>query len=346
MAVTEVLDHSSYWPTEVIALSSCNKRRLIPMAAYQVLTDDDILQLLTMSDVVRKIEDALLEKANGTLNAPPRFRIDANGGGLVFTAGAATGTEKVIGFRVYDTFPGDGPDRQQMVAVFDAENGALKGIVVGNLIGMLRTGAIGGVAVKYMARPDAECLAILGTGHQARTQLEAAVTVRDFRQVKVYSRSEENRKRFAEEMSRKLEREIQPVDSARACVDGADVVICATNCTVPVFEMEWIQEGAHVSTVGPKSVGSHEVPLGIAAASSVIATDSLEQLHSYPKPHFLAELPQSRSIVELADIVSGKVPGRRSTRDITLFCSVGLAGTEVVVAAEALRRAEHVKGTR
>jgi alanine dehydrogenase len=316
-------------------------RRLIQVASYKVLTDEDIDHLLTMSDVVRKIEDALVEKANGTLNAPPRFRIDADRGALVFTAGAATGSEKVIGFRVYDTFPGDGPDRQQIVAVFDSENGALRGMVVGNSIGMLRTGAIGGVAIKSMARPDAECLAVLGTGRQARTQLEAAVSVRNFQKVKVYSRSADNRKRFTDEMSRKLNREILPVESAKACVSDADVIVCATNSSVPVFEMRWIKEGAHINTVGPKSVGAHEVPLDVAVASSVIATDSVEQLRSYPKPHFLVNLPQFERIVDLADIVSGKVPGRRSAQDITLFCSVGLAGTEVVVAAEALRKAEH-----
>ncbi|OGG14162.1 hypothetical protein A2875_02595 [Candidatus Gottesmanbacteria bacterium RIFCSPHIGHO2_01_FULL_46_14] len=118
---------------------------------YQVLTDSDVSKVLTMNVAVQKIEDALQEKSQGTLIAPPGFSIDIKNGSLVFTAGAATKKEKVIGFRAYSSFERReaGTNYIQLVAVFDSESGDFKGVVIGSLIGALRTGAIGGVAVKY-----------------------------------------------------------------------------------------------------------------------------------------------------------------------------------------------------
>src|SRR5437899_924291 len=111
-----------------------------------------------MADAIATIEDAMREKAEGGLVAPPRFEVSGGKGALVFTAGASTKRKKVIGFRVYGRFRSSSTDDNQMVSVFDSENGALKGIIVGGLIGAMRTGAIGGVAVKYMSRPDSKVL--------------------------------------------------------------------------------------------------------------------------------------------------------------------------------------------
>ena len=158
--------------------------------SYLVLTDADVTEHLTMPVAVEKMEDAFRELAAGTLVAPPRFRVEAPKGALVFTAGAATGAEQAIGFRVYDTFPSSAStDQTQLVAVFDSETGWFKGVVIGGAIGAMRTGAIGGVAVKHMARPDARVLAVVGAGLQARTQLRAAMAVRTFEQVFITSRT-------------------------------------------------------------------------------------------------------------------------------------------------------------
>lgn len=304
---------------------------------HKILMDHDIEKFASMKTIVNAIERCFKEKANGTLSAPPRFRVESEQGDLVFTAGAETGVEKVIGFRVYDTYSNDLEGHEQLVCVFDSDTGVFKGIVIGNLLGALRTGAIGGVAIKAMARMDAEQVAIIGTGLQARTQLEAAVASRNIKHIKVYSRNQENRTMFAAEMTKKLNIDISVTSSAKECVKGADIVICATNSSVPVFETDWLRPGVHVNSVGPKSVKRHEVPTELAACSSVIATDSIEQLRAYTTPHFLVGTPHEDRIIQLSDIVTEKVSGRTSNNDITLFCSVGLAGTEVVVANEIMK---------
>lgn len=292
-----------------------------------------------MKSIVSAIERTFEEQANGTLVSPPRFRLETKQGDLVFTAGAATAMEKVIGFRVYDTFSNDLDGHQQLVCVFDSDTGVFRGIVIGNQLGAVRTGAIGGVAIKAMARTEAERVAVIGTGIQARTQLEAAVAVRNIKHVHVFSRNPENREAFAAEMMKKLDVEVVAVDSAKSCIQEADIVICATNSGTPVFDAEWLEPGVHINTVGPKSIKRHEVPMELGARSSVIATDSIEQLKSYPTPHFLVGTPDEERIIQLSDVVTGKMPGRKGQDDITLFCSVGLAGTEVVVANEIMKEA-------
>jgi ornithine cyclodeaminase len=226
---------------------------------------------------------------------------------------------------------------EQLVCVFDSDTGVFKGVVIGILIGALRTGAIGEVAIKAMARMEAEQVAVIGTGLQARTQLEAAVASRNIKRINVYSRNQENRTMFAQEMTKKLNVNISVSGSAEDCVEEADIVICATNSGVPVIETNWLRPGTHVNTVGPKSVTRHEVPTELAARSSVIATDSIEQLRAYTTPHFLVGTTHENRITQLSDIVTKKVSGRTSDNDITLFCSVGLAGTEVVVANEIMK---------
>jgi ornithine cyclodeaminase/alanine dehydrogenase-like protein (mu-crystallin family) len=119
---------------------------------YKVLTDSDVFEVASMPSIIKAIERVFTEQAMGTLVAPPRFRLESDKGDLVFTAGAATGLEKVIGFRVYDTYVNDLEGHEQLVCVFDSETGVFKGIVIGNLLGAIRTGAIGGVAINSMAR--------------------------------------------------------------------------------------------------------------------------------------------------------------------------------------------------
>ena len=245
----------------------------------------------------------------------------------------------MAGCRVYETFAGDSPYQSQVVAIWDARSGALHGFVLGNRLGELRRGAIGGVAIRYMAAPEAETVAVIGGGAQARTQLEAAAAVRRLKTVRIYSRSPENRLAFAAEMADRLGLVITPVGTARDAVEGADIVLCATTSAVPVIDAAWLSRDAHVNTVGPKTRTRHEIGPEIAERAAIIATDSPEQTRAYAEPFFLDGSPAIARMIDLAELVSGNAVARQGSTAITLFCSVGLAGTEVLVAAAALSRA-------
>lgn len=304
--------------------------------ALTVLTDVDVAAL-DMRHAIAAVGRAVAAKADGMLVAPPRHRVDFPGeGALVFTIGGVTDERPLAGFRVYETFAATGTDRSQVVAVWDTASGALSGLVVGNLLGEVRTGAIGGLAVDLMAPRDAARVAVIGTGRQARTQLMAVAAVRQLRQARVFSRSEANRGAFAGEMARKLGLDVAPAASAREAVKDADIVVCATDSETPVIEAKWLKPGAHVNTVGPKSQGAHEVGMDVVESASLIATDSPDQARAYDPPFFLTGTPHMDRVIDLAMIIAGRVIRRADAGGNTLFCSTGLAGTEVVVAAALL----------
>jgi len=303
---------------------------------YRILTDDDLSRILTPDRVINVIEQALRAKAMGSLIAPPRFSAGVESGELVFTVGAETASFQVIGFRVYDTFSSQSLDRTQLVAVFDSQTGGFKGLVIGRLIGALRTAAINAVAIKSMARPDVRHLGILGSGFQARTHMQAAMAVRQFDRAKVHSPTTSHRDAFAAEMSIESGIPVEAMQSAEEVVRFADVLICATRSTTAVFDAAWLKPGLHINTIGPKFRDAHELPVEIAQKSQVIATDSLDQVDSYSESFFLLGTPERSRMIELSEIVVGRQMGRSSPSDITLFCSVGLAGSEVMVANEAL----------
>jgi ornithine cyclodeaminase/alanine dehydrogenase-like protein (mu-crystallin family) len=305
---------------------------------YRILTDEDIDRTLEIETVLNVIEQTLRAKAEGALIAPPRFSLEVNAGALVFTAGTETKYSSSIGFRVYDTFSDQSVDHQQLVAVFDSQTGNFRGLVIGKLVGALRTAAINAIAIQHMARSDAKNLGILGSGFQAGYHTQAAMVARQFQRAKIYSPNISHREVFAAEMSARTGIPIEAAGSAEEVVRFAEVLICATKSTSPMLDASWVAPGTHVNTIGPKFKGMAEIPYELAQKSRVIATDSLQQADSYPKPFFLLETPERERMLDLSEIVVGKQQGRLSSNDVTLFCSVGLAGTEVVLADEALRR--------
>ena len=301
--------------------------------SYQILTDQDVRTFLDIQTVVRKIEDAFREKVSGTLVAPPRFSVETSRGSLVFTAGAATKKEKVIGFRAYTTH-GKSTDTTQLVAVFDSENGELKGVVIGSMIGALRTGALGGAAVKYLSRSNSKSVGVLGSGLQARTQLEATAAVRDIKMVSVYSPNQDHREMFAWEMKTKLGVPVEAVSSVKEASGEMDIILCTTNSRQPIIDVDWIKPGSHINVVGP-----NEIDESVVQKCDVIVTDSLEQLKDHPKPLCIMNEKYSSKIIEMGDIIVGKKQGRLHEQDISLYCSAGLAGTEVIVANELFKLA-------
>jgi ornithine cyclodeaminase len=256
---------------------------------------------------------------------------------LAFTIGGDA-EQGVIGFRVYGMFPESVDD--QLVVVYEAATGALRGIVQGDRIGTMRTGALGGIAIQHGAREDSKTLAIIGSGRQARAQLEAAVCVRGLSAARVYSRSPKKREVFAQEMSEQLGLRVSPVPTPEEAIAGADIVIVATSSREPVFDASLIEPGQHVTTMR-LATGQHELDSGVADLASAIFTDSREQLMSYPGGFFLAD--RIDKISDLSEHVVSGVPVRTSANQITLFLSTGLAGTEVVVADAALRQVNRLQ---
>jgi alanine dehydrogenase len=290
----------------------------------KVLLDDDVRARLDAAAAVEAARVAVVDAYRGVLAAPPRLRADFGENALVFTAGGYA--DGAVGFRVYGLWP-KGSD--QAVLVWDGE-GALVGAVVGSELGARRTGALGGAAVDALARTEATSIGIVGSGVQAWTQLWAIAAVRRLSAVRVFSPTPENREAFARRTGAELALEATSCDSAEEAVADADIVVLATRSERPVIDAGRIRPGTHVNTVGPKLVSAHETPPELAEQAEALVSDSPEQAAAYGEPFFTP-----RALTHLGAVIAGDHPGRRSENGITLYCSTGLAGSEVIL-AEAL----------
>lgn len=286
----------------------------------KVLFDDDVRAMRAI-DAVGAARRALVDAYRGELAAPPRLHADLGDNALVFTAGGYAGG--LVGFRVYGLWPGNS---DQAVLVWGGD-GRLEGCVVGRELGARRTGALGGVAVDALARADASVVGIVGNGAQAWTQLWAISAVRPLRAVRVFSPTRENRETFARRAAAELELNAVACDTADEAVIGADLVVLATRSEQPVIEAGWIRPGTHVNTIGPKLASAHETPPELADAADVLVSDSPEQAIAYGTAFFTR-----RALTHLGAVVAGDQPGRTSEDDVTLYCSTGLAGSELVLA--------------
>lgn len=300
-----------------------------------IYTDADVYAAYDYETVLEAMRDAFAERAADTLEAPPRWRVDAGDGDLVFTAGAATGSVGAFGFRVYETVPGSGADATQLVAIYEAADGGFEALFVGHAIGQLRTGGIGGVAVDALARADAATLGVLGAGFQARSQVGAACAARSFDSVAVYSPTPERRESFADRLGGEIEPPVYALDDPESVTSGADVLVCATDSETPVFDPDWLEPGMHVTAVGPTFAERHEIPPAVVKRADAIVTDSLPQVDAHERQHLVSGADRDRA-VELADVLAGDAAGRVDADDVTLFCSEGLAGTEVVLGSRLL----------
>ncbi len=300
-----------------------------------VATDDDVRRL-TATEVVAVLRDALKAHHTGALAAPPRLVAhlpEVNWDHLLFTVGAS---EQSIGFRVGGGAPD--PRIEQFTAVFDRAAGRLVGIVVGNQLGARRTAALAAIATDQLARKDSRILGLVGAGRQAAAHVWAVQSVRQLEEVRVFSRDRARREQFARQCSSELGLRCVAADSARHAVEGADLVTLTTTSASPVIDDEWIAEGTHVATLGPNTVDEHEAPFDLAARADVLVTDSVAQLSADNAPSWLTAAGRFDDVRALSAVIAGEAMGRRSVRAITMFCSTGLAGTEVLLAAEVLRR--------
>ncbi|ADL45059.1 ornithine cyclodeaminase/mu-crystallin [Micromonospora sp. L5] len=290
-----------------------------------LFSDDDVAAAVDAPLTVAAMRDALLAAHAGRLIAPPRASAPLGGGRMVLTAGHLTG--QWYGFRSYDTF--GHPESGQLVVLHDAATGAVRAIAVGEELGSRRTGGLGGVAVDALARADAATIGVVGSGRQAWTQVWAAAAVRPLREVTVFSRSAARRDAFAARVRAELGVPARAVGSAAAAVRDRDVVVLATTSTVPVLDAADLAPGTHVNTVGFKQVDRHEFGPDLLDAADLLVTDSPGQAAAYVPPMLAAVEPYAGRLRDLGAVLAGAAPGRTTADQISVFCSTGLAGTEV-----------------
>ena len=295
------------------------------------LNEREVVQLLPMKECITALEQAFAHAGGGDVDNKPRSRIRMPNGFFHFMA-AADAEHRVFGYKAY---PSMGAGNKFIVMLYDYETGQLLACLEAGRLGQIRTGAASGLATQHMARGDAGTVAVIGSGFQARTQLEAVCAVRDIRQARVYSRRAERREDFAKTMTERLGVEVTPVDSGEQCVAGADVVITITSARDPVVQGEWLADGAHVNAAGGNHWMRREVDEAVVTRADVVVVDDLEQAKTE-----CGDLiwPEARGTFRwdmahrLQDVVAGRVPGRPTEQSITLFESMGVALEDIAAA--------------
>jgi alanine dehydrogenase len=277
--------------------------------------------------LMRQVFEAL---GKGEARNHARRRLAHGGGAMLHSLVGSFGD--YIGAKVYCTHTRHSP--HFLLLLFDARDASPLALVEANWLGQIRTGAASGFATDLLAPPDVQTLAVIGTGFQARSQLEAMLVVRRFRAVRVWSRNAERREAFARECTHAFGVEIEPADTAERAVRGADVIVTMTNAKDPVIEAGWVAPHAVINAAGSNNPKRREIPADLVRSASLIAVDSIEQAHAESGDLILA-LDEAGwhdpKLVELADLAAGKRElGPRNAPAI--FKSNGL-GVEDVAAA-------------
>jgi len=299
------------------------------------LTEADVIATLSVTEAIGLVENAARALALGGAQNTPRQRAFTPTS-VIQVLAAAYGDR--MGHKTYTVAP-KGRGARFWVSLFDA-GGEMLAILEADALGQIRTGAASAVATRFLARDDASTLAVIGTGWQARSQLEACWHVRDFTRVLVYGRDPERRRAFCEEMAAKVGGTIEPAASVHEAVDAADVVCTMTNASQPVFAGASLRAGTHVNAAGSNRAKAQEIDVETIRRASVVVVEDLAQAQVESGDLLAAEQAGDfrwEDAVLLGDIVDGKMSGRASDDEITVFESLGIGLWDVAVAAHVLR---------
>ncbi len=313
-----------------------------------VVTQADVPKLLPMNECIEVMASTMAELARGETILPLRsiLWLPERVGALGLMPGVLL-PERVLGVKVITLFPGNEgtpiDTHQGAVLLFEAEHGSLLAVIDATSITAIRTAAVSGVATRALAREDAGDLAILGSGVQARTHLEAMRCVRKIRRVRVASKSFGNAKTFAERESKRQGIAIEAVATMREAVEGADLICTTTSAREPILQGDWIAPGAHINAVGSSIPAARELDTAAVVSSRLYADrreSLLNEAGDFLTPKKEGAIGDDHVVGEIGEVLIGKAPGRRSPEEITLFKSLGLAVEDVASARHIYEKAK------
>ncbi|MSV34750.1 MAG: ornithine cyclodeaminase family protein [Bryobacterales bacterium] len=286
------------------------------------VTEEQVRELLSMDQCVKIMRQTFLALRNGTASNQPRRRINLDTGSTLHSMGGAYG--KYFGTKFYTSNPKYGS--HFFFYLFDSETARPLAQFEANCLGQIRTGAASGYATDVLAAPAATSLAVIGSGFQAQSQIDAIRCVRDIKDLRVWSRKPEKREAFAKANGGRA------TETAEEAVRGAGIVVTATFAKDPVIEDSWIEAGAHgvhINAMGSNREQRREIPSRLVHRADLIAVDTVEVARIEAGDLIMAPVDWSdRRIVELA-----KIEHRPAGAPITIFKSCGLGVEDVSAAA-------------
>ncbi|WP_376792580.1 ornithine cyclodeaminase family protein [Thermoflexus sp.] len=313
------------------------------------ITAEQIRHALPMWQAVEAMREAFIAFSEGRAYIPQRISISVpeREGVALFMPGYVPPRD--LGLKVVSIFPRNVeqglPTISAVVLMLNPETGMPMALLDGTFLTAWRTGAASGLATALLARPDAESLALIGAGAQARTQLLAVCAVRPIQRVRVYSRTPERARKLIEEMRGQegVPEDIALAPTPEAAVAEADVVCTATNASAPVFDGRSLRPGTHINAIGSFTLEMRELDEETFRRASRVVVDSRAAAMVEAGEVVWAirqGILREQDLVELGEIAAGRQPGRQSPEEITLFKSVGLAVQDLVAARWVLKALE------
>lgn len=305
-----------------------------------VVNQDEVPRLLPMAECMDAMADVLRVLAEGGALLPLRTVLRLPGGqGAFAVMPAYLATPPAIGLKAITVFPAnEGTEydsHQGAVLLFDPDHGRLLAIMDASSITAIRTAAVSGVATRALAREDAGDLALLGTGVQALTHLEAMLLARRIRRIRAWSRREESLARFVARAAERFGVAVEPAVSAQDAVAGADLICTVTASRDPVLEGAWIAPGAHVNAVGSSVPTSRELDTEAVRRAALFVDrreSALNEAGDFLVPKSEGAIGDGHIRAELGEVLLGRHGGRTSAEEVTVFKSLGLAVEDVASA--------------
>ncbi|MBY0494809.1 MAG: ornithine cyclodeaminase family protein [Cyanobacteria bacterium] len=317
------------------------------MQHFRLLTEQQVHSLLPMPDLIAAMESALAKFSAREVLQPVRSVLTVGPTKAYFgLMPAYVPTPASLGAKLVTVFGENHkrnlPSHLATILLLDPETGALQAIMDGRYITEARTAAVSAVSARFLAKPDASTLAIIGSGVQARSHLEAYQLVRQLKQVRIWSPKQRSREQFVEDMSGHAPIPIVAAESAEAAVRGADLIVLVTSSPTPVIDDAWVSKGAHVVCVGACRPNQQEMPPALVARSRLYVDSKAAAIVEAGDivMNIAAKLfDESHIRGEIGELVLGRVDGRRTADEITVFKSLGMAVEDVVAADLVFRRA-------
>jgi len=314
-----------------------------------ILTHGEVEQLLPMDQCIASMEAALTAFARGEAVQPLRtiFKPDRVKGVIAMMPAFRAGDSPMFGLKTICVFPGNasiGMDAHQGgVMLFDGRTGVPLALVNASAITAIRTAAVSALATRLLAREDAVDLAIVGAGVQARTHLSAMACVRPIQRARIAGGRFASAQKFAKEMQPQFPFPVEPVETAKAAVRGADLIVTATTAREPVVRRDWISPGTHINAIGTFSPSAREIDTATMAAATLFC-DARESVLNEAGDYLLAAregaIGPDHIRAELGEVLIKGHPGRTSFDEITIFKSLGIAIEDLAAAAYVYRKAE------
>ena len=297
-------------------------------------------ELLNMEEVVEAVAESLQAYSEGKTDTPLRYVLPFNEDNRYLVMPALSDELKVVGLKTVTMAPNNTKIGKNTIVgsviLSDYETGETLAVLEGSYLTKIRTGAISGVATKYLARENAETLCVIGTGDQAQGLIEAVLAVRDIKRIQLYNRTYRKAVTFAETVQQQYQSvDVTVMENVDDAIANADVIVTATNATQPVFNKS-LEAGVHVNAVGSFKSDMQELPShAIANADKVVVEASeaaLEETGDLITPIKEGLFGEKDLYGELGEIVGSLLAGRESDEEITIFKSVGVAIVDIIVA--------------